>query len=108
MGEGAHFEAQVMVDGLRHLLETIKTNYERIRKTCRQFPEYWYLLTIPCLGPDISAKVIGALVNPLRFQTRRQVLKMAGLDLSADLSGKTSDTANPVISNLNVKYGHRR
>ena len=76
MGEGAHFEAQVMVDGLRR--ETIKTTDERIRETCRQFPEYGYLLTIPGFGPDVSAKVIGALGNPFRFQNRKQVLKMAG------------------------------
>ena len=98
MGEGAHFEAQVMVDGLRQLRETIKTTDERIRETCRQFPEYGYLLTIPGFGPDVSAKVIGAIGNPFRFQNRKQVLKMAGLDLSADRSGKPSDTAIPVIS----------
>jgi transposase len=98
MGAGAHFEAQVMVDGLRQLRETIKTTDERIRETCRQFPEYGYLLTIPGFGPDVSAQVIGALGNPFRFQNRKQVLKMAGLDLSADRSGKTSDTATPVIS----------
>ena len=98
MGEGAHFEAEVMVDGLRQLRETIKTTDERIRETCRQFPEYGYLLTIPGFGPDVSAKVIGALGNPFRFQNRKQVLKMAGLDLSADRSGKTSEAATPVIS----------
>jgi hypothetical protein len=32
------------------------------------------------------------------FQNRKQVLKLAGLDLSADRSGKTSDSATPVIS----------
>jgi transposase len=87
---------------------TIKTTDERIRETCRQFPEYGYLLTIPGFGPDISAKVIGALGNPFRFQNRKQVLKMAGLDLSADRSGKTSDTATRVFFYLNVKYGHCR
>jgi len=98
MGEGAHFEAEVMVDGLRQVRETLKTTDERIRETCHQFPEYGYLLTIPGFGPDISAKVIGALGNPFRFQNRKQVLKLAGLDLSADRSGKTSDSATPVIS----------
>jgi len=97
MGAGAHFEAQVMVDGLRQLRETLKTTDEQIRETCRQFPEYGYLLTIPGFGPDVSAQVIGALGNPFRFQNRKQVLKLAGLDLSADRSGKTSDTATPVI-----------
>jgi len=98
MGEGAHFEAEVMVDGLRQVRETIKTTDERIRETCRQFPEYGYLLTIPGFGPDVSAKVIGALGNPFRFQNRKQVLKMAGLDLGAYRSGKTSEAATPVIS----------
>ena len=98
MGEGAAFEAQVLVDGLRHIRETIKSTDDQIREICRQFPEYDYLLTIPGFGPDISAKVIGALGNPFRFQNRKQVLKMAGLDLNADRSGKTSNTATPVIS----------
>lgn len=98
MGEGAHFEARVMVDGLRQIRETIKTTDEQIRETCRQFPEYGYLLTIPGFGPDVSAKVIGAIGNPFRFQNRKQVLKMAGLDLGAYRSGETSNTATPVIS----------
>jgi transposase len=42
--------------------------------------------------------VIGALGNPFRFQNRKQVLKMAGLDLGAYRSGKTADAATPVIS----------
>jgi transposase len=98
MGEGAIFEAQVMVEGLRQVRKAIQSTDDQIKETCRQFPEYGYLLTIPGFGPDVSAKVIGAIGNPFRFQNRRQVLKMAGLDLSADRSGKTSDTANPVIS----------
>ena len=107
MGEGARFEAQVMVDGLRQLRGTIKTTDKQIRETCRQFPEYGYLLTIPGFGPDVSAQVIGALGNPFRFQNRKQVLKMAGLDLNADRSGKTSDTATSVISKkgkANLRY----
>ena len=98
MGEGAHFEARVMVDGLRQIRETVKRTDDRIRETCRQFPEYGYLLTIPGFGPDVSAKVIGALGNPFRFQNRKQVLKMAGLDLGAYRSGKTAEAATPVIS----------
>jgi transposase len=98
MGEGAAFEAKVMVDGLRQIREAIQSTNDQIKEVCRQFPEYEYLLTIPGFGPDVSAKVIGSLGNPFRFQNRKQVLKMAGLDLSAERSGKTSDTAVPVIS----------
>ena len=46
----------------------------------------------------MSAKVLGAIGNPDRFQTGNQVLKLAGFDLSADRSGKNSDKAIPEIS----------
>ncbi len=98
MGEGAAFEAKVMVEGLGQIRKALKSTEDQIKEICRQFPEYGYLLTIPGFGPDVSAKVIGALGNPYRFQNRKQVLKMAGLDLNAERSGKTSDRAMPVIS----------
>lgn len=97
MGAGATFEAQVMVEGLRQIREAIRSTNDQIEEICRQFPEYEYLLTIPGFGPDVSAKVIGALGNPSRFQNRQQVLKMAGLDLNANRSGKMSNTT-PIIS----------
>ena len=98
MGEGASFDAQLMVDGLRHAREAIKATETKIEEICKQFPEYLCLLTIPGFGPDISSKVLGALGNPHRFFNQKQVLKMAGLDLSADRSGKGSDGAIPVLS----------
>jgi transposase len=64
-------------------------------------------LTIPGFGPDISAKVLGAIGNPSRFENQRQVLKLVGLDLSADRSGKRTDVA-PVISKkgkADLRYG---
>ena len=54
--------------------------------------------SIPGFGPDVSSKVLGALGDPLRFNSGRQVLKLAGLDLSADRSGKSSPKATPRIS----------
>lgn len=98
MGEGANFDAKIMVEGLRHTRQAIKTTEDKIEETCKQFPEYSCLLTIPGFGPDVSAKVLGAVGNPHRFFNQKQVLKMAGLDLSADRSGKTSRAAVPVIS----------
>ena len=70
----------------------------KIQELCRQFPEYKYLLTIPGYGPDVSSKVLGAIGEADRFQNGKQVLKLAGLDLSADRSGKNSDKAIPQIS----------
>jgi len=98
MGEAASFEAQVMVDSLKLLRQTIKSVEDKLEDACLEFPEYTYLLSIPGFGPDLSAKVLGAIGNPHRFTSAKQVLKLAGLDLCASRSGKTSNSATPVIS----------
>jgi transposase len=95
---GMEHEAKVMVEGLRQIREVIKETEDKIQQLCEQFPEYPYVLTIPGFGPDVSAKVLGAIGDPDRFQNGKQVLKMGGLDLSADRSGKDSDKAIPEIS----------
>jgi transposase len=95
---GVAHEAKVMVEGLRQIREMIKETEQKIEELCKQFPEYQYLLTIPGFGPDVSAKVLGAIGDPDRFENGKQVLKLAGLDLSADRSGKNSDKAIPEIS----------
>jgi transposase len=41
---------------------------------------------------------LGAIGNPHRFNHPRQVLRLAGLDLCASRSGKTSNDATPRIS----------
>jgi len=95
---GLEHEAKVMVEGLRQIREMIKETEDKIQDLCKQFPEYRYVLTIPGFGPDVSSKVLGAIGDPDRFQNGKQVLKMGGLDLSADRSGKDSDRAIPEIS----------
>ena len=95
---GVEHEARVMVEGLRQIREMIKETEDKIQELCNEFPEYKYLLTIPGFGPDVSAKVFGAIGEPDRFQNGKQVLKLAGLDLSADRSGKDSAKAIPQIS----------
>jgi len=95
---GVEHEARVMVEGLKQIREMIKETEDKIEELCKEFPEYKYLLTIPGYGPDVSAKVLGAIGDPDRFQNGKQVLKLAGLDLSADRSGKNSDRAIPEIS----------
>ena len=87
-----------MVEGLRQVRESISEVSDKIEDICLEFPEYSYLLTIPGFGPDVSSKVFGAIGDPFRFKTGKQVLKMAGLDLSAERSGKRSDAARPVLS----------
>jgi len=98
VGPAVEFEAKVMVEGLKQIQEALQEIEEKIHEVCFQFPEYEFLLSIPGFGPDVSSKVLGAIGDPFRFQNGRQVLKMAGLDLSAERSGKTSASAIPVIS----------
>jgi transposase len=95
---GVNHEAKIMVEGLKQIRAMIKETEDQIKELCEQFPEYHYILTIPGFGPDVSAKVLGAVGDPDRFLNGKQVLKMGGLDLSADRSGKDSDRAIPEIS----------
>lgn len=97
-GEAAEFEAQVLVDELRHIRGVIKETEDKIKDVCKRCPEYDYLLTIPGFGPDVSSKVLAAIGDPFRFHSASQVLKMAGMDLNAERSGKSSDAAVPIIS----------
>ena len=87
-----------MVEGLKQIRESIRQIAEKIHEVCSLFLEYEYLLSIPGFGRDVSAKVLGAIGDPYRFQNGRQVLKTAGFDLSAERSGKGSERAVPVIS----------
>ena len=98
MGPGAEFEARVMVEGLRQIRIVIGDTDKQIQERCLEFSEYEYLLSIPGFGPDVSAKVLGAIGDPFRFQNGSQVIKMAGLDLNAERSGKGSEWARPRIS----------
>jgi len=97
-GEAMQFEAHMMVEHLEHIREAIAQLDDKVEGICLQFPEYSYLLTIPGFGRDIAARVVAAIGNPWRFDSRKQVLRLAGWDLSASRSGKRSDSVTPVIS----------
>jgi len=101
------FEAKALLETLQRLHVAILETDKRIAEACGRFEEYRSLLSIPGFGPDISAKVLGAIGDPHRFQNHRQVLKTAGLDLSADRSGKRNNVT-PVISKrgkADLRYG---
>jgi transposase len=97
-GPVVEFEAKVMVEGLRQIRESIGQIEGKIHEVCSLFSEYEFLLSIPGFGRDVASKVLGAIGDPYRFQNGRQVLKTAGLDLSAERSGKSSERAIPVLS----------
>jgi len=98
LGEANGFEAQMMVKRLQQVKEDLSLLDGKIEEICHHFPEYNHLKTIPGFGPDITSVVLGAIGDPFRFESSRQVLKMAGYDLSARRSGKTSESAVTVIS----------
>jgi transposase len=107
MGSAAAFEAQLLVDKLEQVRQQLKETEAAIKDVALEFDEYRYLLTIPGFGLYISSSVIAAIANPFRFKNRKQLLRMAGYDLCAKRSGKTSDNAVPVISkkgNSNLRY----
>jgi transposase len=97
-GEAVDFEGKVMVEALKHFQEAKRATDEKIQELCVDVPEYGFLLSIPGFGPKVSAAVVGAIGNPFRFRTHKEVLKLAGLDLSAERSGKNADRVVPVIS----------
>jgi len=106
-GEVLDFEGKMLVRALEQTRETIGLTDDKIEDICLQFPEYSYLLTIPGFGPAVSSIVLGAIGNPIRFENGKQVIKMSGLDLSANRSGESSDRAVPVISKkgkANLRY----
>ena len=98
VGRSLDIEAKLMVEGLNYIRESIRYIDKKIKEICLDLPEYKYLLSIPGFGPDISSKVLGAIGYPFRFDNGSQVLKMAGMDLNAHRSGKSSDNATPKLS----------
>ncbi len=66
---------------------------------------YRLLLTIPGFGPYISSLVLGVIGHPYRFESQKQVIRLAGLDLNANRSDKTSNDSVPVISKNGSREG---
>lgn len=96
--DAVRWEAQTLVRQFKAIIEDIKDIEKRMAAAAEKFPEYECLLSIPGFGPIVSAMVLAAIGNPSRFVNRKQLLRLAGLDLSASRSGQTSDTAKAVIS----------
>jgi transposase len=98
MNRFAEFEAAMLVDQVNQTMQLIKQIDDQIDQAASGFIEYHCLLTIPGFGPYVSALVLAKIGDPFRFENRNQVVKMAGYDLSAKRSGKSSDRVIPVIS----------
>ena len=98
MGPAAEFEAELLVEKISQVRGQLHDTEELIEEICLTFSEYSYLMTIPGFGPYVSAKVLAVIADPFRFDNRKQVIRLAGYDLCASRSGKTSEQAVPVIS----------
>jgi transposase len=98
VGGSIAFEAKMLVDHLNRVREMITETNVRIAAVCRQLPGHKSVNSIPGFGPVITAEVMTALGDPHRFTSSKQVLKLAGLDLSASRSGKSSGKASAKIS----------
>lgn len=96
--DAARWEAKSLVTQLKSFRETVKENERQMAKAAAKFPEYKCLLSMPGFGPIVSAMVLAAIGNASRFASSKQVVRLAGLDLSAERSGKNSNSAKPVIS----------
>jgi transposase len=107
MGPAAEFEAALLVQKLKQVREQIKQVEDLMQQVARDFDEYQILLSIPGFGPYVAAVVLAAIADALRFDSSHQVVKLAGYDLCANRSGKSSDDALPVISkngNAQLRY----
>jgi transposase len=104
----SQFEAQLLVEKILQVQKEVKDTQQLIETISQQFMEYHLLLTIPGFGPYVASLVLAVIGDAWRFGSARQVLKMAGFDLNAERSGKSSKEAVPVISkkgNAALRYG---
>jgi len=107
LGPAGEYESDLLVEKLNQVRQQVKKTDDLIKDFCLEFDEYSYLLTIPGFGPYISARVLASIGDPFRFGNQKQLIKMAGYDLCANRSGKTSEKAIPVISkkgNSELRY----
>jgi transposase len=88
----AEHEATILVERFKAVEAELEAVMEQIESICREMPSYRLLLTIPGFGPYITPLVLSALANPLRFKSRKQVIRLAGLDLNASRSGKKASS----------------
>jgi transposase len=108
MGSADEFEAGMLVRDLRAVRTRIKETMEQIKIVSQGFETYDILQTIPGYGPYISALVLATIGEPDRFKSRKQLKRLAGLDLCASRSGQRSNQAVPVISkrgDADLRYG---
>jgi transposase len=92
------FEAKMLVEKLGQVRTMMSKTMEQVEKISSSMQGDKPLQSIPGFGPYIAALVLSVIGNPFRFNNRKQVIRLSGFDLNASRSGKTSNSAVPVIS----------
>jgi transposase len=108
VNSSATYEAKLLVARFNKVKEQIAHTMKLISDCGRGLYGYQLLQTIPGFGPYIAALVLAAIGNPHRFSCHSKVLRLAGLDLNANRSGKKSDASVPKISkkgDADLRYG---
>jgi len=88
----------MLVTRLIEIRESITEVDSKIAELSRQQPGYKSIVSIPGIGPAIAAVILASLGDPARFSNTKQVLKLAGLDLSASRSGKNAANITAKLS----------
>ena len=89
-GPALALEAELVVDALKFVRQQLDRVERAIATLAEGFEEYGYLKTIPGFGPYVAAMTLASIGNPHRFENRAQLIRLAGLDLSANRSGEKS------------------
>ncbi|MBI5445886.1 MAG: IS110 family transposase [Deltaproteobacteria bacterium] len=101
-------EAGNLVRRLTALRADLQEVEREIASVAKTLAGYASVISIPGVGPVISAMILAAIGDPNRFSHPRQVLRLAGMDLCASRSGKSSDRVVPKISKQGkamLRYG---
>lgn len=80
------------------IIENIETQIQqqkqRIEDMAQHFPQIKLLMSIPGIGPILSATILGEIGNFSRFNTLTQLVAFAGIDPSVKQSGKFKSSRN--------------
>jgi transposase len=98
LDDAVRWEAPAVVRRLERLREDLREVEGNMTRAAQRLPGYRSVISVPGIGPVLAAMILAAIGDPTRFDHPGQVLRLAGLDLSASRSGKNSDRVVPKIS----------
>jgi transposase len=98
LDDAVRWEAPALVRRLERLREDMREVERNMTRAAQRLPGYRSVISVPGVGPVLGAMILAAIGDPNRFDHPGQVLRLAGLDLSASRSGKNSERVVPKIS----------